>query len=263
MQHVTSKDGVRIAYERSGEGPPLVLIHGAAADHTRWTPILPRLADHFTVYAVDRRGRGQSGDREPYTIEREYEDVAAVVDSIPGPVNLLGHSYGALCSLEASRMTSNLRKLVLYEPPIRTDVKRNYSPDAIDRMKSYLQAGEREKALLIFLQEIAEIPQNEINMFRTLPSWSTRLAVAHTIPREEMSVSSYVFKPQQFARMGTPTLLLLGGDSPPFYGAAIETLKESLPNSRIALIPGQQHAAMETAPELFLREVIGFLTEKK
>ena len=263
MEHVTSKDGIPIAYERSGEGLPLVLIHGAAADHTRWTPILPKLEKHFTVYAVDRRGRGQSGDVEPYTIEREYEDVGAVVDSIPGPVNLLGHSYGALCSLEASLKTSNLRKLILYEPPIPTDVKKNYPPDAVDRMNSYLHVGEREKALLIFLEEIAEIPQNEINMLRSLPSWSSRIASAHTIPREEVSVGSYVLKSQRFSHMEIPTLLLLGGDSLPFYRAAIEILKKSILNSRIAMMPGQRHAAMDTAPELFLSKVIGFLNEKK
>ena len=263
MEHVPSKDGIPIAYERSGEGLPLVLIHGAAADHSRWRSVLPKLKKHFTVYTVDRRGRGQSGDVEPYTIEREYEDVVAVVDSIPGPVNLLGHSYGAICSLEASLITSNLRRLILYEPPIHTDVKENYPPDALDRVNSYLHAGEREKALFIFLQEIAGIPKNEIDLLRSLPNWSSRVAAAHTIPREESNVRSYIFKPQRFSHMGTPTLLLLGGDSPSFYRSAIETLKKSILNSRISIMPGQRHAAMETAPELFLSRVIGFLTDKK
>ena len=263
MEHVTSKDGTPIAYERSGEGFPLVLIHGAAADHSRWKPILPELRKHFAVYAVDRRGRGQSGDVEPYATEREYEDVVAVVDSIRGSVNLLGHSYGAICSLEASLKTSNLRKLILYEPPIHTDVKENYPLDAVDRINSHLRVGKREKAFLIFLREIAGIPQNEIDILRSLPSWSSRVAAAHTIPREEESVASYILNPQRFFRMETPTLLLLGGDSPPFYRAAIETLKKSILNSRIALMPGQRHAAMDTAPEMFLGEVTGFLTEIK
>ena len=263
VEHVISKDGTPIAYECSGEGRPLVLIHGTAADHTRWTPILRELKRHFTVYAVDRRGRGQSGDVELYTIELEYNDVVAVVDSIPGPVNLLGHSYGAICSLEASLKTSNLRKLILYEPPIHTNVKINSPPDTVDRMNSYLHVGEREKALFIFLQEIVGIPQNEINLLRSLPSWSSRVASAQTIPREEASVNSYLLKPQRFSHMETPTLLLLGGDSPPFFRAAVETLKKSILNSRIAMMPGQQHAAMDTAPKLFLNEIIGFLTGGK
>ena len=262
MKYVTSKDGIPIAYERRGRGQPLVLIHGAAADHTRWEPVLPGLEKEFTVYAADRRGRGQSGDGDSYAIELEYRDVAAVVDSIPGPVDLLGHSYGAVCSLEASLKTSNLRKLVLYEPPIPTDVKKKSPPDAVDRMNSYLNVGEREKALLIFLREIVGIPQDEMDILRSLPSWSSRLASAHTIPREEASLGPYTLKPERFSRMKTPTLLLLGGDSPPFFRAAIETLKKAIPNSRIAIIPGQRHAAMDTAPELFLHEVVGFLTEK-
>ena len=263
MEHVTSKDGVHIAYERCGQGPPLVLVHGSAADHTRWRPILQIMERHFTVYAVDRRGRGQSGDAEPYSIEREYEDVVAVVDSISGPVNLLGHSYGAICSLEAFLKTPNLRKLILYEPPISTHIKKNYPSDAMDRINSYLHVGEREKALLIFLQEIVGIPTSETNMLRSSPGWPLRVATAHTIPREEASVDSYIFDPERFSQMEIPTLLLLGAESPPFYRAAIETLKRSIPDSRIAMMPGQRHAAMETAPELFFGEVIGFLTERE
>jgi pimeloyl-ACP methyl ester carboxylesterase len=263
MEYITSKDGIPIGYERRGKGLPLVLIHGAAADHTRWIPILPELENHFTVYAVDRRGRGKSGDAEPYTIDRESEDVVSVVDSIPGPVNLLGHSYGAICSLEASLRTSNLRKLILYEPPIHTYIKKDYPLDALDRMNSCLHDGQREKALLIFLKEIVGVPWNEINVLKSLPNWSSRIATAHTIPREEESVRSYVFKPQRFFHMDTPTLLLLGSDSPPLFKAATETLQKSILNSRVVVMPGQQHAAMDTAPELFLSEVLGFLTEKK
>jgi len=263
MEFVTSKDGVPIAYCRTGEGQPLVLVHGAAADHTRWTPILQGLEKYFTVYAMDRRGRGQSGDAEPYTLEREYEDVVAVVDSIPRPVDLLGHSYGAICSLEASLRTPNLRKLILYEPPLSIGVKRNYPSNAVDRMNSHLDAGDPEKALLFFLQEIAGIPQKEMNMLRFLPSWSSRVASANTIPREEAAVGSYLLKPERFSNMEIPTLLLLGGGSPSRYRTAIETLNRTIPNSRIAIMPGQGHAAMDTAPGLFLSEVIGFLTEEK
>jgi pimeloyl-ACP methyl ester carboxylesterase len=122
MEHIRSKDGTAIAYKKSGVGPPLVLVHGATADHTRWAPILPLLEPRFTVYAMDRRGRGQSGDQTgdqaDYAIEREFDDVAALVDSLAEPAVLLGHSYGGICSLEASLRTSNLRKLILYEPPI-------------------------------------------------------------------------------------------------------------------------------------------------
>jgi len=111
MDKVRSKDGTLIAYERSGKGPALVLVHGTTADHTRWAPVLPMLEQKFTVYAIDRRGRGQSGDSVVYSLEREYEDIATVVASIREPVNLLGHSYGALVCLEVALRVTNPRNL--------------------------------------------------------------------------------------------------------------------------------------------------------
>lgn len=263
MKHVRSKDGTPIAYERRGNGPPLVLVHGAANDHTRWASILPELGKYFTVYTIDRRGRGQSGDAETYAIEREYEDVVAVVKTIVNPVNLLGHSYGALCCLEASLKTSNLQKLILYEPPIPTDPRGKNCADALTRMKSCLTMEKNEEALLIFLQEIVGVEEDEVAKLKSLPSWNARINAAHTIPREEESAVSYTLHPERFTQMETPTLLLLGGNSPLFFRTATETLKKSISNSILRIIPGQGHSAMDTAPELFLREVIGFLTAER
>src|SRR5438876_7125721 len=101
LLHVTSRDGTRLAVWRSGQGPPLVLVHGTTVNHTDWAPVLPALRERFTVYAMDRRGCGASEDAPDYALEREFEDIAAVVDSAGEQVRLLGHSFGALCSLEA------------------------------------------------------------------------------------------------------------------------------------------------------------------
>lgn len=116
METITSADGATIAYERSGSGPSLVLVHGATADHTTWAPALPLLEEHFTVYAMDRRGRGDSGDADDYALDREAEDVVALVETIDEPVTLLCHSFGGLCALEAAPRTDRLRRLVPYEP---------------------------------------------------------------------------------------------------------------------------------------------------
>src|SRR3990170_5412025 len=151
MYSVKSKDGTLIAYERSGTGPALVLVHGTTADHTRWAPVLPILEKKFTLYAVDRRGRGVSGDFEVYSIEREYEDIAAVVSFIREPVNLLGHSYGALCALEAALLVTNLNKLILYEPAIHSD-KPLYPPGIRTAIQAALDSGDREKVLLILFR---------------------------------------------------------------------------------------------------------------
>src|SRR6266566_416390 len=147
MQTIRSTDGTPIAYQRSGQGSPLILVHGTTADHTRWAPILPNLEQHFTVYAVDRRGRGESGDTEQYAIEREFEDIVALINSIDDPVFLLGHSYGAICSLEAARRTTHVRKLVLYEPPIPTGTE-IYPHEVVSRIQALLDAGDREGALI-------------------------------------------------------------------------------------------------------------------
>lgn len=134
MQTVISKDGTRIAFWRSGSGPPLLLVHGATADHTTtWRFVLPELEQHFAVYAMDRRARGSSGDTLPYDLQREAEDVVAVVESIGEPVNLLGHSYGGLCAIEAALLTENLRRLILYEGvPLRgsTSTRSDSSSDS-------------------------------------------------------------------------------------------------------------------------------------
>jgi pimeloyl-ACP methyl ester carboxylesterase len=260
MNHITSKDGTLIAYQRSGKGPPLVLVHGTTADHTRWRPILPPLEEHFTVYALDRRGRGESGDNnaDHYAIEREFDDVAAVVDSIGEPVNLLGHSYGAICSLEAAVRTNNLRRLVLYEPPIPTGVE-IYPRASVERIQAALASGDRDGAVAAFLGEIAHVPPQEVELLRSLPAWQGRVAAAHTILREMHTAETYIFDPERFHRMNTPTLLLLGGDSPQFFQLAIQVAQSALPNSRLTVMPGQQHTAMNTAPDLFVREVVGFL----
>jgi pimeloyl-ACP methyl ester carboxylesterase len=259
MGQVISTDGTPIAYRRSGEGPPLVLIHGTAGNHARWAPILPPLEERFTVYAVDRRGRGASGDAPTYSIEREVEDVTAVVDSTGGPVDLLGHSYGALCALEAALRTDRLRRLVLYEPPIPAGIE-IYPGGIIERLEALLEAGDREELLTTFFREVIQMPAHEIELMRVPPFWQARLALAHTLPRELRGSQGYVFEPARFSQMRTPSLLLLGSESPPFLKAATAVVHAALPTSRIAVLAGQQHIAMNTAPELFVDDVVRFLT---
>jgi pimeloyl-ACP methyl ester carboxylesterase len=258
MMTVKSKDGTPIAYARSGDGPPLVVVHGTTADHTRWAPILPELEKHFTVYAVDRRGRGGSGDAASYAIEREFEDVAAVVDSVGHPVYLLGHSYGAICSLEAATRTKSIRKLVLYEPPIPTGVLM-YPPGSIDRLQTLLEAGDREGVVTTFFGVVNRMPEAELEMLQSLPNWPARVAAAHTIPRELRADEGYRFEASRFSGLRVPTLLLLGGDSPPFFRSAIEAVHGAVAGSTIVVMPGQRHTAMNTAPALFLRDVLAFL----
>lgn len=258
MDYVFSNDGTRIAYERSGEGFPLVLIHGTGIDHSYWDLVAPELEQHFTVYTVDRRGRGQSGDAAPYAIQREFEDVAAIVGSIAGDVFLLGHSYGALCSLEAALLTNHISKMILNEPPMYTAVEVAFPADAAAQILAYAGAGEWEKALAM-LYEAGGMSAGELNLLRSLPSWHARIQAAPTILREILSVRQYAFDPARFKNLQTPVLLLVGGETSAVYTAAAEAVHSSLPNSQLVVLPGQPHDAALTAPEMVLREVLRFL----
>ena len=262
MLTIRSTDGTEIAYERSGQGPPLVAVHGTTADHTRWTPILAALEERYTVHAIDRRGRGQSGDSSDYSVEREFEDVAAVIDAVGHPVILLGHSFGALCSLEATLRTNRVARLVLYEPPIPAGAP-PYSPTLIERLQELLDQGDAAGVVSTFFSEVVRMPPAELAMLRSLPNWPARVASAHTIPRELRASETYVLDPARFTGFEVRTLLLLGGDRPPIFQAAIDALHVAVESSRIVVLPGQQHVAMNTAPELFLREVFAFLDDRQ
>ncbi len=217
----------------------------------------------FSLYAVDRRGRGQSGDAESYAIEREFEDVAALVEAIEQPVHLLGHSFGGICALEAALLTQNIRQLILYEPPIPRPGVQIYPEGVIDRLEGLLAAGKREEVLITFMREVVRMPAPELAQIRSSSAWPARVAAAHTLPRELRAHERYRFEADRFKSLTLSTLLMVGGDSPFFFKAAIETLNATLPNSRVAVLPGQQHIAMDTAPELFIREVLAFLSELK
>lgn len=260
MEHVTSKDGTIISYQRSGGGPPLFLVHGTTADHRRWSAISPQLEQHFTVYAMDRRGRGGSTDSPDYDIMREAEDVAAVLEGIGEPAFVLGHSYGAVCTLEGALLTDKVRRMILYEPPIPTGLPM-YPSSVPDRMQVLIDSGELEAALEVFMQEVVKMPKHELEAYRQLPMWKARIQLAPTIPREMVIDQTYRFDPAKFANLRVPTLLLLGGDSPPLFRKATEAVNSALPNSTVVSLPGQQHIAMDTNPDLFVNEVLRFLLE--
>lgn len=260
MQTVTSADGTRIAFWRSGSGPPLLLVHGATYDHmTAWRFVIPGLARRFTVYAIDRRGRGGSGDAPPYELRREAEDVAAVTEAIGEPVNLLGHSYGALCALEAALLTANVRRLILYEG-VPLSGANYYAPGIIARLEDLLEAGDVEGMLIAMMREVIQRPAAEIERLRSQhDDWAARLRIAPTLPREMRGEQGYVFVSERFKEMSSPTLLLVGGDSPAIELANAEGIAGTLPDARVAILPGQRHTAMLTAPELFVRHVAQFL----
>jgi pimeloyl-ACP methyl ester carboxylesterase len=261
ISKVLSNDGTPIAFYSSGRGSPLILVAGSGAANPVAWPAVPALEEHYRLLAVDRRGRGESGDGATYTIEREFEDLAAVIDTTGGPADLLGHSFGALLALEAALLSQNLRRLILYEPLIPRPGTRIYPEGYIDRLEAQLGAGDRESALITHYRENAGLTEDEIEAVKSSPIWPARLATVHTLPREMRAEEGYEFDAPRFRDFHTPTLLLLGGESPAVFQESAETVKNGLPNCRIAMIAGEKHIAMYTAPELFAAEVVQFLDE--
>jgi pimeloyl-ACP methyl ester carboxylesterase len=253
---VVSADGTSLAVWRSGEGPPLVLIHGATADHSRWAPVLPALEEHFTVHNYDRRGRGESGDAAGYAIAREFDDAVAVIESAGSDVNVLGHSHGGVCAVEAALLTDRIRKLLLYEPPMGFLATPAH---VVDELEALLEAGKRDELVALFMREVAGLPPEQIEVLRSLPAWEARIAAADTIPREERANREYAWEPERFRDLTVPTMYLQGGDSPELFRLAGEALEAALPDCRVVVMPGQRHTAMDTAPELFMNEVLRFL----
>jgi pimeloyl-ACP methyl ester carboxylesterase len=263
IDRVRSADGVDIAYGKSGSGPPLVLVHGTSSERKRWQPVLADFEKSYTVHAIDRRGRGDSGDSTEYSFEAEFADVAAVIDSIGNDeVRLVAHSYGAICALEATRRTSKVYKLVVYEPPIRfgerkpDPVEDRYLADQTER----LARGDRVGVLEAFYRRRSIQPE-VLERFRIQANWPDRMATAHTLVRENEAVKGYQFDTEAFRKLTVPTLLILGGDSVPLHHIAAAALQETLPNSSRVVLDGQQHDAIDTDTERFAREVLRFLAD--
>jgi len=256
--HVRSKDGTLIAVECAGSGPNLVIVHGGVGDRTRWTPMFPLLSPHFTVCAMDRRGHGASGDSRDYSLRKEAEDVAAVVDSRPGETYVLGHSYGGIAALEATFLTRRIAGLILYEPPIQDPVGPNLA--IADSMERLIGRGERDQAAVMFLRGVVKQSPDEISTLRAGPTWAGLVASVDIQPRQIRALASYRFDTKRMQSVPMPTLLLTGGDTTsPDLKRAIRTLKASLPHPTLVVLQGQQHNAMDRGREQLAHEIIRFL----
>ncbi|OED41279.1 hypothetical protein ACH42_14510 [Endozoicomonas sp. (ex Bugula neritina AB1)] len=270
MERVVSEDGSTIAYQVSGkpsgsQAPALLLVHGTGGSYARWEPVLPMLESCFQVYSMDRRGRNTYTEHQPYSIGAEYQDVVALVNHIhktnAAGIYLLGHSFGGLCTLEATLLTSLIDKLVLYEPPVCGLGVQVFPDDFMAKIDQLLQCDDREGVITAFLRDVVTLSSEEMELFRSSKKWGEEIAAAHTLPRELKEAVRYQFDERRFQSMRVPTLLLCGSHSPPFFKVATDMIEEGLPVCRQQLLPGQQHVAMDTAPELFARVVIDFLCQ--
>ena len=271
LAETVSADGTRIGYFTSGAGPPLLLVHGGIGDHTRWDVLRPYLEPHFTVHAMDRRGRGASGDHPDYSIEREYEDVAAVVDAINeasgARVDVYCSSFGGQCAFGAPALTSNIGRLVLYEawPPVANNEAWTGPPDVQKRMEALLAQGEREAVVEMTYTELLGLSEDELNTVRAQSSWPARVAAAHTVLREIRVAAAAAFDAKQAASITVPTLLLVGAATSQDNLASLapDTVAAALPNASIVYLEGQEHLADLLAPELVAEHLLAFLREDR
>ena len=225
-----------------------MLVHGAATSSADWVFALPHLRKRFTVVSMDRRGRGNSADAPDYAMEREAEDVLAVLDAVGGEL-LVAHSYGALCSILAAERTGRLRKLVLYEPPIAV------KPAFLDRMEELVAQGEHETVLAAFLAG-AGVLGEQVELIRASRAWPVLLDAVPALPRELRAASGWKH-PE--GPIDTPTLFLRGGDTTSAaYLDTFDDLQAVFTDSRLELLPGQTHIAHVLAAEAFARAVTEF-----
>jgi pimeloyl-ACP methyl ester carboxylesterase len=241
---VKSNDGVEISVQKAGSGPALLLVHGSLLNGSlSWGTMLPKLAEHFTVYAMDRRGRAPSGDAKQHSIAIEAGDIARVVDAIGGPVTVLSHSFGALASLDALDRLKNVSHLILYEPPVTNEGARSDSDAVLAKLDRALAADDREQIVMTFLVEQVRAPADRAVMMKASPIWPIVLEIAPTLPRESRAVK-------------TPTTVLLGSVTIGLLRDAAIFLRDRIPGCRMVILEGQGHGANLDAPDWFANKIL-------
>jgi hypothetical protein len=256
MEKVTSADGTVIAFDQLGSGPPLVLVAGASCDRAADQHVAQGLAEHFTVLNYDRRGRGDSTDTPPYTVDREMEDLDAVLDAAGGSAVVVGLSSGAALAGLAAAQRRTVSHLVLWEPPFRLDPEgQRAGKQYASALTTLLDAGEPAEALALFLRTVG-IPDETIAGMRQSPYWSTGVAMAHTLAYDAAVLGSGAVPVERFARVGAATLAMAGGASPGWMRQAARKAAESIPGATYRELPGQTHDVSPTVLADAVREFV-------
>jgi len=246
---VISKDGTRITFDQSGDGPALILVGGALSDRSAWAPLAKLLAPRFTVFSYDRRGRGDSEDTLPYSVGLEIEDLEALIDEAGGAAFVHGQSSGAVLALEAtSQLPGKVRKLSLYEPPFIVDDSRPPPPaHFLRQIKELIAANRRGDAVEFWMTEVVRAPAEAVAQMRNAPTWPALEAVAHTLIYDVAvlgdNMAGDALPAQQWAAATVPTLVMDGGASPQWIRNSARALAEVLPNAQLRTLEGQTHNA--------------------
>lgn len=259
MKTVTSADGTPLAVEISGSGPPLLMLAGAFCTRAATAPLAEALRG-FTVFNVDRRGRGESGDTQPYSVRREVEDVAALVDAAGGAAAIFGHSSGANLALKAAASGVPLTKLVLYEPPFVVDGSRPLlAADMPQRLTALVDAGRRGDAVELYQIEGIGIPADVVAGMRTAPFRPALEALAHTLAYDAAIVGDLSLPAGELAAVAVPVLVIAGENSPPMLQTAAAAVAAAVANGRSVVLAGQTH---DVVPEVTAPVVAEFLSQR-
>jgi pimeloyl-ACP methyl ester carboxylesterase len=242
MSKVISRDGTAIAFDRTGQGPPLILVVGAFNDRSTGAPLAAQLSEHFTVFNYDRRGRGESGDTAPYAIEREIEDLAALITEAGGSSSVFGYSSGAVLTLKAAASGLAISRLALYETPFLVDEGLpQRARDVSARLTELLSSGRRGDAVELFQTEMVGIPAEVVAQLRHAPFRPALENIAHTLVYDATIMGDMSALAKQLPSITIPTLVISGGVSPTPMRKATLALADALPNARHLFLEGQTH----------------------
>jgi pimeloyl-ACP methyl ester carboxylesterase len=241
MHKVVSRDGTTIAYKKAGNGPPIVLLNGAFRDHTIFDALVPELTPHCTTYVYDRRGRGESGDSPAYAVEREIEDLEAVIDEAGGKTVVFAGSCGANLAIEAALANAPINKLALHEPYYRVEGYPKPPSDFMDTLCGLLTDDKRGEAAEYFLAELMGLSPQVIAEWQKAPLWATNEANAHTLPYDTAACGDFNVPAQRLATLQTPTLVVNSDNTSDWLRAAARATAAALPNGRGKELPGSWH----------------------
>jgi pimeloyl-ACP methyl ester carboxylesterase len=253
MRTVRSADGTKIAFDQAGEGPPVILVVGAFNDRSTGAPLAKALESGLTVLNYDRRGRGASGDTQPYAVEREVEDLDALIREVGGAAGVFGYSSGANLALEAAAQGVNITKLALYEAAfIVGDGIPRPPKDMAGQLSELVASGRRGDAVELFQTRLVGIPEPVVAQLRHAPFRPALEATAHTLVYDAQVVGDLTVPAAALRSITMPTLIVYGGQSPAFMGDAAKALAAALPNGHLRALEGQTHdiAPLVLAPVL-------------
>ncbi|MBA3678168.1 MAG: alpha/beta hydrolase [Sphingosinicella sp.] len=246
MQHVSSQDGTQLAYDRVGSGPPVILVGGALSDRNGSAKLAQLLAPHFTVISYDRRGRGDSGDTPPYSVDREIEDLAALIAKMGGSAAVFGMSSGAVLALKAADAGLPITYLALYEPPFVDDGSGTAPPkDAATKLTEMVAAGRRGDAVEYFMIKVVGAPQADVARMTKSPMWAMQEQLAHTLAYDVILLGNWAVPSADISDVAVPALVMGGESSPPKLRHAAAAVAAALPQARRHILKGQTHAVDE------------------